>query len=131
MGSYVPANHAEIGLVDRIFTRIGASDDLASGQSTFMVEMTETAAILNGVTPKSFVVLDEIGRGTSTYDGVSIAWSIVEYLSKNHAARTIFATHYHELANLDKMFDNIENFQMLVSETGSGSSANVEFFCTE
>ena len=118
IGSFVPAESARIGLVDRIFTRIGASDDLASGQSTFMVEMTETASILNGMTERSFVVLDEIGRGTSTYDGVAIAWSIVEYLAKNAQPRTVFATHYHELANLDRLYPCIKNFQVLVSESG-------------
>lgn len=118
IGSFVPADSAKIGLVDRIFTRIGASDDLASGQSTFMVEMTETASILNGMTERSFVVLDEIGRGTSTYDGVAIAWSIVEYLAKNAQPRTVFATHYHELANLDRIYPCIKNFQVLVSESG-------------
>lgn len=119
MGSYIPAQSGRIGLVDRIFTRIGASDDLASGQSTFMVEMTETASILNGMSEKSFIVLDEIGRGTSTYDGVAIAWSIAEYLAKNGKPRTIFATHYHELANLDRLYPCIKNFQVLVSEDNS------------
>lgn len=117
IGSYVPASKAIVGLTDRIFTRIGASDDLASGQSTFMVEMNETAAILNGMTEKSFIVLDEIGRGTSTYDGVAIAWSVVEYIVKSSKARTIFATHYHELADLETMFPkNIINYQMTVAE---------------
>lgn len=128
MGSYVPAQSARIGLVDRIFTRIGASDDLASGQSTFMVEMTEAAAILNSMTEKSFVILDEIGRGTSTYDGVAIAWSILEYMAKTCAPRTIFATHYHELANLELLFTSIKNYQVLVTENTNTSGKNkIEF----
>ncbi len=128
MGSYVPAQSAHIGLVDRIFTRIGASDDLASGQSTFMVEMTEAAAILNSMTEKSFVILDEIGRGTSTYDGVAIAWSILEYMAKTCAPRTIFATHYHELANLELLFTSIKNYQVLVTENTNTSGKNkIEF----
>ena len=128
IGSYVPAQAARIGLVDRIFTRIGASDDLASGRSTFMVEMVETASILNGMSSKSFVVLDEIGRGTSTYDGVAIAWSIVEYLAKNSKPRTIFATHYHELANLDKVFPIVQNYQVLVAENNNpNAKARIEF----
>ncbi len=126
MGSFVPADHAEIGLVDRIFTRIGSSDDLASGQSTFMVEMVEAANILNGMSERSFIILDEIGRGTSTYDGVAIAWSIVEYLAKNFQPRTIFATHYHELANLDKLYNSIKNYQVLVCENKSGKT-EIEF----
>ncbi|MBT6842728.1 MAG: DNA mismatch repair protein MutS [Candidatus Melainabacteria bacterium] len=128
IGSYVPAQAARIGLVDRIFTRIGASDDLASGRSTFMVEMVETASILNGMSSKSFVVLDEIGRGTSTYDGVAIAWSIVEYLAKNSKPRTIFATHYHELANLDKVFPIVKNYQVLIAENNNpNAKARIEF----
>ncbi|MCE2928057.1 MAG: DNA mismatch repair protein MutS [Candidatus Caenarcaniphilales bacterium] len=128
IGSYVPASYARIGLVDRIFTRIGASDDLASGQSTFMVEMTETASILNGMTNRSFVVLDEIGRGTSTYDGVSIAWAIVEHIVKNYDSRTIFATHYHELAGLQDSYKKIQNFQVLVSESKDQNGKNqIEF----
>lgn len=127
IGSYVPAESARIGLVDRIFTRIGASDDLAHGQSTFMVEMVETANILNGMSERSFIVLDEIGRGTSTYDGVAIAWSIVEYLAKSSlksgAPRTIFATHYHELAALDHLYTCVKNYQVLVIE----SQGHIEF----
>jgi DNA mismatch repair protein MutS len=123
MGSYVPASYARIGIVDRIFTRIGASDDLSQGQSTFMVEMTETANIINGMSPKSFIVLDEIGRGTSTYDGVAIAWSIVEHLAKNLQPRTIFATHYHELAGLEHLYSSIKNSQVLVIE----SDGHIEF----
>lgn len=120
LGSFVPAKKARIGLVDRIFTRIGASDDLASGQSTFMVEMNEVANIVNGMSPRSFLVLDEIGRGTSTYDGVSIAWAIAEYIVEKDCPRTIFATHYHELAVLEKYHPtNVANYQMLVSEPDS------------
>lgn len=128
MGSFVPASFARIGLVDRIFTRIGASDDLSSGRSTFMVEMNETASILNAMTDRSFIVLDEIGRGTSTYDGVAIAWSIVEYISKTTQARTIFATHYHELANLEKMHNGIKNYQVLVAENNNpNAKSRIEF----
>jgi DNA mismatch repair protein MutS len=117
VGSFVPATRARIGLVDRIFTRIGASDDLASGQSTFMVEMNEVANIVNGMSPKSFLVLDEVGRGTSTYDGISIAWAIVEFIVEQICPRTIFATHYHELAQLEKNYSGrIINAQMSVSE---------------
>jgi DNA mismatch repair protein MutS len=117
VGSFVPAMKARIGLVDRIFTRIGASDDLASGQSTFMVEMNEVANIVNGMSPKSFLVLDEVGRGTSTYDGISIAWAIVEFIVEQICPRTIFATHYHELAQLEKNYSGrIINAQMSVSE---------------
>jgi DNA mismatch repair protein MutS len=117
VGSFVPATKARIGLVDRIFTRIGASDDLASGQSTFMVEMNEVANIVNGMSPKSFLVLDEVGRGTSTYDGISIAWAIVEFIVEQICPRTIFATHYHELAQLEKNHSGrIINAQMSVSE---------------
>lgn len=117
IGSFVPAAKARIGLVDRIFTRIGASDDLASGQSTFMVEMNEVANIVNGMSPKSFLVLDEVGRGTSTYDGISIAWAIIEFIVEQVCPRTIFATHYHELAQLEKQHSGrIMNAQMSVSE---------------
>lgn len=128
MGSYVPAAKARIGLVDRIFTRIGASDDLASGRSTFMVEMNETATILNAMTDRSFIVLDEIGRGTSTYDGVAIAWSIVEHIAKTTQSRTIFATHYHELANLDRLYPCIKNYQVLVVENNNpNAKSKIEF----
>ncbi len=116
MGSFVPAKSAHIGLVDRIFTRIGASDDLTHGQSTFMVEMNETANILNNATEKSLVILDEIGRGTSTYDGISIAWAVAEYLHDRIQAKTLFATHYHELTNLSRCFPRVKNFNVAVRE---------------
>ena len=115
-GSFVPAVEARIDLVDRIFTRIGASDDLTRGQSTFMVEMTETANILNHATPRSLVVLDEIGRGTSTFDGLSLAWSIVEYLHHQAGAKTLFATHYHELTELAQRLPRLKNFNVAVRE---------------
>src|SRR5882724_3299071 len=115
-GSFVPAAEARIDLVDRIFTRIGASDDLARGQSTFMVEMTETANILNNATPRSLIVLDEIGRGTSTFDGLSLAWSIVEHLHNAIGAKTLFATHYHELTELAGRLPRIKNFNVAVRE---------------
>jgi len=118
MGGFVPAQQARIGLVDRIFTRVGASDNLARGLSTFMVEMTETANILNHATSKSLVVLDEIGRGTSTFDGVSIAWAVAEYLH-DHApvcARTLFATHYHELTDLALTRNRVRNYNVSVKE---------------
>jgi DNA mismatch repair protein MutS len=118
MGSFIPADSAEIGIVDRIFTRIGAQEDLAAGQSTFMVEMTETANILNNATSRSLVILDEVGRGTSTYDGLSIAWAIVEYLHNKPRvrAKTLFATHYHELVELANALPRVKNFNVLVSE---------------
>jgi DNA mismatch repair protein MutS len=118
MGSFIPADSAEIGIVDRIFTRIGAQEDLAAGQSTFMVEMTETANILNNATSRSLVILDEVGRGTSTYDGLSIAWAIVEYLHNKPKirAKTLFATHYHELVELANTLPRVKNFNVLVSE---------------
>ena len=115
-GSFVPATRARIDLVDRIFTRIGASDDLSRGQSTFMVEMSETANILNHATPQSLVVLDEIGRGTSTFDGLSLAWSIVEYLHSQCGAKTLFATHYHELTELAGRLPRVKNFNVAVRE---------------
>lgn len=115
-GSFVPAAEARIDLVDRIFTRIGASDDLARGQSTFMVEMTETANILNNATPRSLIVLDEIGRGTSTFDGLSLAWSIVEHLHHQVGAKTLFATHYHELTELSVRLPRLKNFNVAVRE---------------
>jgi DNA mismatch repair protein MutS len=115
-GSFVPAAEARVDLVDRIFTRIGASDDLARGQSTFMVEMTETANILNNATPRSLIVLDEIGRGTSTFDGLSLAWSIVEHLHNRVGAKTLFATHYHELTELAARLPRLKNFNVAVRE---------------
>ena len=115
-GSFVPAGEARIDLVDRIFTRIGASDDLARGQSTFMVEMTETANILNNATPRSLIILDEIGRGTSTFDGLSLAWSIVEHLHNAVGAKTLFATHYHELSELAQRLPRLRNFNVAVRE---------------
>jgi DNA mismatch repair protein MutS len=116
MGSYVPAREARIGLVDRVFTRVGANDDLARGQSTFMVEMNETANIVNSATEKSLVILDEIGRGTSTYDGLSIAWSVAEYLHDHIGARTLFATHYHELTQLAESRPGVKNLNVAVRE---------------
>jgi DNA mismatch repair protein MutS len=120
IGSFVPASEARIGLVDRVFTRVGASDDLARGRSTFMVEMQETANILNNATPKSLIVLDEIGRGTSTFDGISIAWSVAEFLCTNPAvrAKTLFATHYHELTDLSLTMPGVQNANVLVKERG-------------
>lgn len=119
IGCFVPAEKAEVGIVDRIFTRVGASDDLSQGQSTFMVEMNELANILNNATPKSLIILDEIGRGTSTYDGLSIAWSVVEYLSQTSGIhpKTLFATHYHELTELEGKIDGVCNFRISVKET--------------
>lgn len=116
MGSFVPAKEAEIPIIDRIFTRVGASDDLAFGQSTFMVEMSEVAQILANATDKSLIVLDEIGRGTSTFDGLSIAWAVVEYLSKNFKAKTLFATHYHELTELEGVLEGVKNYKIAVKE---------------
>ena len=117
VGSFVPADYARIGLVDRIFTRVGAHDDLAAGQSTFMVEMTEAANILNNVTERSLVILDEIGRGTSTFDGVSIAWAVAEFLAERNC-KTLFATHYHLLNDLEKQVPGVQNFRIAVKETG-------------
>lgn len=118
IGCYVPADAAHVGLVDKIFTRVGASDSLSTGESTFMVEMTEAASILNNVTPRSLVLFDELGRGTSTYDGISIAWAIVEYLHEQPRARarTLFATHYHELNEMEKLFSRIKNYNVSVRE---------------
>jgi DNA mismatch repair protein MutS len=116
MGSFVPASYARIGIVDKIFTRVGAVDDLSLGQSTFMVEMNETAYILNSATEKSLILLDEIGRGTSTYDGVAIAWSVAEYIATKIKARTIFATHYHELNVMPKSIEQIKNYRITLSE---------------
>jgi DNA mismatch repair protein MutS len=116
IGSFVPATSAEIGLVDRIFTRVGASDDLSRGQSTFMVEMNETANIINNATERSLIILDEIGRGTSTFDGLSIAWSVAEFLHDKIKARTLFATHYHELTKLADERSGVCNFNVAVRE---------------
>jgi DNA mismatch repair protein MutS len=118
MGSFIPAKEAVIGTVDRIFTRVGASDELSRGQSTFMVEMNETANILNNATERSLIILDEVGRGTSTFDGVSIAWAITEYIYQHIRARTLFATHYHELTELALLFPGIKNFNIAVKEWG-------------
>ena len=117
MGSFVPASSVKMGIIDKIFTRVGASDNISMGESTFMVEMNETASILNNISERSLVLLDEIGRGTSTYDGISIAWSIAEYLH-NHPARpkTLFATHYHELNQMTDTFERIQNFNVSVKE---------------
>lgn len=121
MGSYVPATSARIGLVDKVFTRVGASDNLSRGESTFMVEMTETASILNNLSDRSLVLMDEIGRGTSTYDGISIAWAIVEHLHNqpNRRAKTLFATHYHELNQLAENLEGIKNYNVAVKEAGN------------
>ena len=117
MGSYVPAQHARIGVIDKIFTRVGASDNISMGESTFMVEMNETANILNNISERSLVLLDEIGRGTSTYDGISIAWAIAEYLHEHPSkAKTLFATHYHELNDMTNTFERIKNFNVSVKE---------------
>jgi DNA mismatch repair protein MutS len=118
MGSFVPASKARIGLVDRIFTRIGASDFLLRGQSTFMVEMIETANILNNATERSLIILDEVGRGTSTFDGISIAWAVAEYIAKKIKARTLFATHYHELTDLSRTLEGVKNYNVAVKEWG-------------
>lgn len=126
MGSFVPASYARIGLVDGIYTRVGAVDDLASGQSTFMVEMNETAQILNGGTRRSLVILDEVGRGTSTYDGVSIAWAVAEHLVNKLGCRTLFATHYHEMNTLEQTHPKIANYRVCVSE----QNGNIEFLHT-
>ena len=120
VGAFVPARHTRIGIVDRIFTRVGASDNLVAGESTFLVEMNEAANILNNASPQSLILLDEIGRGTSTFDGLSIAWALVEYLHERPdvAARTLFATHYHELNELANRYGRIRNFSIQVQEHG-------------
>ena len=115
-GAYVPADKADIGIIDSLYSRVGSSDDLASGRSTFMVEMLETAAILNQASKKSLVIMDEVGRGTSTYDGLSIAWSILEQLHDKIQCRTLFATHYHELSNLSKTLSHLSCYTMKVKE---------------
>ena len=121
MGSFVPALSARLGLVDKIFTRVGASDNISSGESTFMVEMNETSSILNNLSDRSLILLDEIGRGTSTYDGISIAWAIAEYIHEhpNVKAKTLFATHYHELNEMTNQFERIKNFNVSVKELGN------------
>ena len=120
IGSFVPAEYANIPICDRIFTRVGASDDLSQGQSTFMVEMSEVSHILKNATNKSLVILDEIGRGTSTYDGISLAWSIVEYIEQYIKCKTLFATHYHELTDLENKFEEVKNYSIAVKEDGDG-----------
>jgi DNA mismatch repair protein MutS len=118
IGSFVPAESARIGVVDKIFTRVGASDNISQGESTFMVEMNEAASIINNISDRSLVLFDELGRGTSTYDGISIAWSIVEYIHEHPKARakTLFATHYHELNEMEKSFKRCKNFNVSVKE---------------
>jgi DNA mismatch repair protein MutS len=116
MGSYVPAMRARLGVVDRVFTRVGAFDDLTRGQSTFMVEMIEAATILNCSTDRSLLILDEIGRGTSTFDGLSIAWAVVEYIHARSRAMTLFATHYHQLTDLDRMLPRLRNYHFTAEE---------------
>jgi DNA mismatch repair protein MutS len=118
MGSFVPADSAALSIVDRVFTRIGAADNLARGRSTFMVEMTETAVILNTATARSLVVLDEIGRGTATYDGLALAWAVVEHIHQRIRARTLFATHYHELTELADQLPGVANLHVSVKEAG-------------
>jgi len=120
MGSFVSATAAKIPLTDKIFTRVGASDNLSGGESTFMVEMNETASIINNLTSRSLILLDEIGRGTSTYDGISIAWSIAEYIHQSpHKPKTLFATHYHELNELEERFERIKNYHITNKEVGN------------
>ena len=121
IGCFVPADSAQIGVVDKIFTRVWASDNISSGESTFMVEMIETASILNNISERSLILLDEIGRGTSTYDGISIAWAIAEFLHENPkaTAKTLFATHYHELNEMANRFERIHNFNVSVKELGT------------
>jgi DNA mismatch repair protein MutS len=116
MGSFVPADLLKFPIIDRIFTRIGASDNLARGRSTFMVEMTETAVILNSATPRSLIILDEIGRGTATFDGLSLAWAVIEFIQANIRAKTLFATHYHELTELADLLTGIKNYRVAVRE---------------
>lgn len=120
MGSFVPADYAKIGIVDRIYTRVGASDDITRGRSTFMVEMVELANILNTATERSLILLDEIGRGTSTYDGLAIAWSIAEHIHNEIRARTIFATHYHHLIDLENVLEYVRNYHIVVRESPDG-----------
>jgi DNA mismatch repair protein MutS len=121
MGCFVPAKSAKLGLLDKIFTRVGASDNISSGESTFMVEMNETSSILNNLSERSLILLDEIGRGTSTYDGISIAWAIAEFIHEHpkFKGKTLFATHYHELNEMTNQFERIQNFNVSVKETGN------------
>jgi len=118
IGSYVPAESAQIGIVDKIFTRVGASDNISLGESTFMVEMNEAASILNNLSPRSLLLLDEIGRGTSTYDGISIAWAMVEFIHEHSvaSAKTLFATHYHELNEMEASFSRVKNYNVSIKE---------------
>ncbi len=118
LGSWIPARSARLGIADRLFTRVGAGDDLTAGQSTFMVEMAETANILHHASERSLVLLDEIGRGTATFDGLSIAWAVAEHLAEQRRSRSVFATHYHELNELAELLANVANAQVLVEETG-------------
>ncbi|MEK6730281.1 MAG: DNA mismatch repair protein MutS, partial [Planctomycetota bacterium] len=118
IGGFVPASEARIGIVDRIFTRIGAADFITKGQSTFMVEMVETANILNNASSKSLIIIDEVGRGTSTFDGISIAWAVAEHIAKTLKARTLFATHYNELTELSLTLDGVKNYNVAVKEWG-------------
>lgn len=120
IGSFVPAKSAKIGIVDKIFTRVGASDDISSGQSTFMLEMNEVSSILKNATKNSLIILDEIGRGTSTFDGLSIAWSVAEYIRNKRkiGAKTLFATHYHELTELEERLDGVKNYRVAVKKHG-------------
>ena len=120
VGCFVPAKSAQIPVIDRIFTRVGASDNLILDQSTFMVEMTEVASIIRGATQNSLLILDEVGRGTSTFDGLSIAWAVLEYLTEHIRAKTLFATHYHELTELEGKIDGVKNYKVTVRETGDG-----------
>jgi DNA mismatch repair protein MutS len=119
IGSFVPADSATLGYIDKIFTRVGASDNISQGESTFMVEMTEASQILNNLSSRSLVLFDELGRGTSTYDGISIAWAIVEYIHEHNSAKTLFATHYHELNEMENSFKRIKNFNLSVKEVGN------------
>ncbi len=118
IGSFVPASSADIGIVDKLFTRVGASDDIASGQSTFMLEMTEVSNILKNATRRSLVILDEIGRGTSTFDGLSIAWAVAEHMRTKIGAKTLFATHYHELSQLEDIQEGVKNYRVAVKKRG-------------
>lgn len=121
MGSYIPAQAATMGIIDKLFTRVGASDNISSGESTFMVEMNETASILNNISARSLILMDEIGRGTSTFDGISLAWSIAEYLHHHvqYKPKTLFATHYHELNELAERYDRIHNYHIATQESGN------------